>query len=247
VVNHINLRSLHTDRVRRIVFAMPPMGLTGNKGVKPIEFISAAAFTLDDGGNQNVTLPLSGAQFGDIIVSAGGFSGSGSGAYPSLTGATFSLQRIWTGIVQNTWSSGYRVAEAVYGTASQGFGFNNVINWGAAAVFRNATSHVVNSGTSNGNQTNIFPLGSHTESDDTSMSVLFGWMNVNATNNPGTITEPSGYTLAARAQSVNSSYYDRILSIWYRPYDNRGAQSPQWSKSNFDSSDSLYVNARLEA
>lgn len=224
------------------MFLIPPPGLVRKKGIAPIELIDANSIV---NGPTSPFLALSNIQAGDIIVGAGAKSGSGSGVQPTMTGFTYLFGNVWTAIVQNTFRSGYKVA--VGGETGIQFGFGNTSTWCVGAVFRNAAAAVNNQSTNGGTVTTIFPLGSHTESDDTSMSVLFGWMNVNSTFNPGSITEPSGYSLTARAlgSDAGGSFQDRILSLWHRPYANLGGQNPQWVKSNFDSSDYAYTNAKL--
>lgn len=226
------------------MFITPPIGLMRAKAPPPIQFISSN-WVVNAPANSPF-ISLSNILAGDIIVASAGKSGSGSGSPATVTGYTSIFSQSWTNIVQNSFMTAYKVA--VGGETGITFNFPATGGWAIGAVFRNASAMANVQSQQNGIQTTIFPLGQHTESDTTSMAVLVGWLNVNATNNPGSITEPSGgYTLTTRADGATAggSFQDRILSMWHRTYDNRGVQNPQYSKSNFDSSDNAFSNMVL--
>jgi len=121
--------------------------------------------------------------------------------------------------------------------------------FGVAMVFRNAASATHHTHNFEQGSVTTRQLGSHTESDATSMSILFGWLNRTGTSDATISGEPTDYTLAARADGavLGGTTQDRILSAWYRLYDSRGAQSPSFSISPADFHDSWYSNSRLNA
>lgn len=231
------------------MFLTPPIGLIRKKVVPPPPAITLvdAGFAQHTGGSANVVVTgLTGVLAGDIIVCAIGHSGTINGL-PSASGFTDIFKQQWS---SNAAGAFYKVAVGGETSATMTANAPNFEpKFGVAMVFRNAASLTHHNGANSQGSFSPRPLGSQTESDATSMSIIFNWHNRTGTSDANISVEPVGYTLATRADgaSLGGSYQDRILSAWYRTYDNRGAQSPEYSFTPSDFHDSWYSNSRLNA
>jgi hypothetical protein len=185
---------------------------------------------------------------GDIIVVGGGHSGTVNGV-PTLAGFNNLYVTQFTGFSQNSFGSWYKTA--VGGETSSTIQFNasgTDGKLGVAMVFRNASIVTFNSFDQDQGSFVIRPLGTHNESDSTSMSVLIGWLNRQGVGNDATIvTEPVDYSIGARMDgaSIGGSTSDWILTGWHRTYANRGSQSPNYEIALSDGHDHISSNSSL--
>jgi len=206
-----------------------------------------AQFAQHTGGTNNIVVGgLTGVVAGDIIVCCIGHSGGVFGV-PSASGFTDIFKQQWA---NNAAGSFYKVAAGGETSATMTANANNSdAKFGVAMVFRNAASLTNHNGANSQGSFSPRPLGSQTESDTTSMSMIFNWHNRTGTSDANISVEPVDYTLAARADgsALGGAYQDRILSAWYRTYDNLGAQAPEYSFTPSDFHDSWYSNSRLNA
>lgn len=226
---------------------IPPIGLIRKKGPPPIVLVDAGFAQHTGGSNDVVVTGLSGILAGDIIACAICSSGSVFGV-PSAAGFTDIFKVFYTGDSQNGFGSFYKVAAG--GETSVTMTANAASSdpkFGVAMVFRNAASLSTDDSGQQTGSASPRSLGSHTESDSTSMSLVFGWLNRQFFTDATISVEPVGYTLAARADgsALGAGTQDRILSAWYRPYANLGAQSSQFSFTPSDSHDTIFSKSHL--
>lgn len=228
---------------------VPPIGLVRRKTVAvppPAIVLVDAQFNQHTGGSNDIVVSgLTGVLAGDIICCCIGHSGTVFGS-PSAAGFTDLFKQDWS---NNAAGMFYKVAVGGETSATMtANAINGDAKFGIALVFRNAaTVSQVQGGNTQGSFSPR-PLGTHTESNATSMSVIFNWHNRTGTADANISVEPVDYTLAARADgsALGGSYQDRILSAWYRLYDNRGVEVVEYSFTPSDFHDSWFVNSRLD-
>lgn len=216
------------------------------KAPPPAIVLVDAQFNQHTGGSNDVVVSgITGVLSGDIIACCIGHSGTVFGV-PSAAGFTDIFKQQWA---SNAAGAFYKVAAggetSVTMTANANSGDPK---FGVVMVFRNAASVVSNTGGNTQGSNSPRTLGSHTESNSTSMSMIFNWHNRTGTFDATISVEPVGYTLATRADgsALGGAYGDRILSAWYRTYSNLGAQTPEYSFTPSDFHDSWYSNSKLD-
>lgn len=221
-----------------------PIGYARRK-IDPIEVVGVESNYVASGFGVNVPVP-NGRQSGDLIVACGG--GSQDTAILGASGYTALFLSNFSGITTNHFGVVYKTSDGTETSVDLGFQGSVNAKFGIAMVLRNAVTNPIQY--TNANQPNSsspLVIGSHTESDSTSLALLFAWVNQSGSTNSDVTAEPSGgYTLAARVDGNVGSDPDRILSCWYRRYANRGIQQPTYSVSPAGSNDAAFADIRVQ-